>query len=34
MKKFTLLLAAGLLALSSAAQKQVINYDLSELVLP
>ena len=34
MKKFTLLLVAVLLALSSAAQKQVINYDLSELGLP
>ena len=34
MKKFTLLLAAVLLALSSTAQKQVINYDLSELGLP
>ncbi len=34
MKKFTLLLAAVLLTLSSAAQKQVINYDFSELGLP
>ena len=34
MKKFTLLLVAVLLALSSAAQKQVINYDISELGLP
>ena len=34
MKKITLLLAAVLLTLSSTAQKQVINYDLSELGLP
>ena len=34
MKKITLMLVAVLLALSSAAQKQVINYDLSELGLP
>ena len=34
MKKITFMLVAVLLALSSAAQKQVINYDLSELGLP
>ena len=34
MKKITFMLVAVLLALYSAAQKQVINYDLSELGLP